>query len=95
MPSRTPAQRIAHHRERAAHFARLARERHYRAAVLARWSLSAQKQGRPVQARRLMQQALQVKAAAGRASLRSQHHWARIAAIRQSLTEARRRREAS
>ena len=93
MPQGMFVQRIDFHRERAEHFLRLSRRRHRRAAALAQRALAAQKQGRPVAARRLMQGALQVKAAAGRAGLRSQNHRARIAEIRRA--RARRRNQAA
>jgi hypothetical protein len=85
-------QRIGFHRERADRFARISRRRHRRAAALATRSLAAQKQGRPVEARRLMADALRIKAAAGRAGLRSRMHRARVMEIRRA--RARRRQMA-
>jgi len=76
--------KVEFHRERADHFLKLARQRHRRAAALAQQALAAQRQGRPVQAQRLMETALQVKATAGRASLRSQNHRARVAEIKRA-----------
>lgn len=95
MPQARTRHSVDFHRKQAAHFARLAKERHYRAAVLARRSLAAQKQGRPVEARRLIQRALQVKAAAARAGLRSKNHRARIAEIRKARAESARCRYVS
>ncbi len=92
MPQGMFVKRIGFHRERADRFRRISRRRHRRAAVLAGLSLAAQKQGRPVQARRLMESALQIKAAAGRAGLRSRMHRARIVEIRKA--RARRRQAA-
>jgi hypothetical protein len=83
-------QKIEFHRERADDFLKTARQRHRRAAALARQALAAQKQGRPVQAQKLMESALRAKAAAGRASLRSQNHRARIAEIKRARRNARR-----
>jgi hypothetical protein len=91
MPQGMFVQRIDFHRERANFFHQAAQRRHRRAAALARRSLAAQKHGRPVRARRLMEAALQVKAAAGRAGLRSRMHRARVGEIRQA--RARRRRQ--
>jgi len=89
MPPRVKfAERIRFHRNRANHFFGIARMRHRRAAALARQALHAQRNGRPVQARKLMRSALQVKAAAGRAGLRSQNHRARIAALQQARRQA-------
>jgi hypothetical protein len=84
MPQGIFVKNIEFHRERADHFHKLARRRHLRAAALARQALAAQRQGRPVQAQKLMESALRIKAAAGRASLRSQNHRARIAEIRRA-----------
>ena len=83
MPQATAAERIAFHRKRANQFLMLSRRRHRRAAVLARRAMMAQKNGQPVRARRLMNGALQVKAAAARAGLRSRNHRHRVAALRQ------------
>jgi hypothetical protein len=87
MPQGLFVQRIDFHRKRAAFFGRLARQRHRRATALAQRALAAQKQGRPVAARQLMHQALNLKALAGRARLRSQNHRARIAEIRRRSEE--------
>jgi hypothetical protein len=95
MPQGMFVQRIDFHRERAAFFLKTARRRHRRAAALARRSLAAQKQGQPVRARRLMEGALQVKAAAGRAGLRSRMHRARVREIRQARAQRRGRVAAS
>jgi hypothetical protein len=92
MPAGMFVQRIDFHRERADAFLRMSRRRHRRAAALARRSLAAQRAGYPVRARRLMNSALQVKAAAGRAGLRSRMHRARVREIRQA--RARRQRMA-
>jgi hypothetical protein len=81
--------KIEFHRERADLFLKMARRRHRRAAALAQQALAAQRQGHPVQARQLMESALRVKAAAGRASLRSQNHRARIAEIKQAQRSGR------
>jgi len=89
MPQGMFVERIGFHRERADRFARISQRRHRRADALATRSLAAQKQGRPVEARRLMGNALRIKAAAGRAGLRSRMHRARIAEIRRA--RARRR----
>lgn len=91
MPQGMFVQRIGFHRERANHFLRMSRRHHRRAAMLARRALAAQRQGRPVQAQRLMQAALKVKAAAGRAGLRSRTHRARIAEIRRARRAGPRR----
>jgi hypothetical protein len=90
MPQGLFVQEIEFHRERADHFLKTARQRHRRAAALAQQALAAQRQGRPKQAERLMESALRVKAAAGRASLRSQNHRARIAEIRRARRTVRR-----
>ena len=82
MPQAGSAERIRFHRNRANDFLRLSRMRHRRAAMLARRALSAQRAGRPAQARKLMQEALKVKAAAGRAGVRSQNHRARLTVLR-------------
>jgi hypothetical protein len=84
----TTAERIAFHRKRANQFLVLSRTRHRRAAVLARRAMRAQRNGQPVRARRLMRAALTVKAAAGRAGLRSRNHRARVAALRQARRAA-------
>lgn len=90
MPQARPARPLQFHRTRARQFARLARRRHYRAAVLARRSLAAQRMGRPVVAKRLMRAALRMKAMAGRATLRSQLHRRRVAAIRRARAQGAR-----
>jgi hypothetical protein len=90
MPEGIFVQQIEFHRERADHFLKAARQRHRRAAALAQQALAAQRQGRPIQAERLMESALRVKAAAGRASLRSRNHRARIAEIRRAQRTLRR-----
>jgi hypothetical protein len=91
MPQGMFVQRVDFHRERADFFLDAARRRHRRAAALARRSLAAQKQGRPVLARRLMNAALEVKAAAGRAGARSRMHRDRISEIRQAHLRCQRR----
>jgi hypothetical protein len=83
------AERVAFHRDQADYFLMTARRRHLRAARLARQALQAERNGRPLRARRLMQAALRVKAAAGRAGLRSRNHRARVAALRQARTATR------
>jgi len=85
--------KLGFHRERAQRFLKTAQYRHRRAAALAGRALAAQKQGRPVQARRLMDAALQMKAAAGRAGLRSRMHRARVQEIKKA--RARRRQQAA
>jgi hypothetical protein len=80
-------QPLRFHRRRARFHARVARRRHFRAAVLARRSLAAQSMGRPVQARRLMRAALNTKARAGRAGLRAQFHRNRMTAIRNARAQ--------
>jgi hypothetical protein len=89
MPEGMFVRNIEFHRERADLFLKTARQRHRRAAVLARQALAAQRQGHPVQAQKLMESALRIKAAAGRASLRSQNHRARIAEIKRAQRTAR------
>lgn len=88
------AQRIRFHRNRAGSFHRIARRRHLRAAALARQALQAQRNGRPAEARRLMQLALRLKAAAGRAGARSEMHRRRIAALRKARMAAAQPRRA-
>lgn len=88
MPNGKPARGVAFHRRQANHFLRVSRMRHRRAAELARRSLRAQRMGRPAQARRLMHAALKVKAAAGRAGLRSRNHRARVTAMQQARRAA-------
>ena len=95
MADAAPAERIRFHRNRANHFLRLSRMRHRRAAMLARRALSAQRAGRPAQARRLMQAALTVKAAAGRAGLRSRNHRARMTTMMQTRRAAARTQKRS
>jgi MarR-like DNA-binding transcriptional regulator SgrR of sgrS sRNA len=89
MPEGMSVRKIEFHRERADLFLKTARQRHRRAAALAQQALAAQRQRHPVQAQKLMESALQVKAAAGRASLRSQYHRARIAEIKRAQRAAR------
>jgi hypothetical protein len=89
MPEGMFVRKIEFHRERADLFLKMARQQHRRAAALARQALAAQRQGHPVQARELMEWALRVKADAGRASLRSQNHRARIAEIKKARRAAR------
>jgi hypothetical protein len=84
MPQGTVAERITFHRRRANQFLVIARRRHRRAATLARRALRAQRNGYPVRARRLMRAALQVKAAAGRAGLRSRNHRRRMVMLQQA-----------
>jgi hypothetical protein len=84
MPQGMFSQRVGFHRDRANHFLRVSRRRHRRAAALAARSLAAQRRGRPIQARRLMDGALQLKAAAGRAGSRSRMHRARNSEIRRA-----------
>jgi hypothetical protein len=90
MPQGIFVQKIEFHGERADPFLKTARQRHRRAAVLARQALAAQREGRPIQAEKLMESALRVKAAAGRASLRSQYHRARIAELKRAQLNVRR-----
>lgn len=92
MPQGRPGRGIAFHRNQANHFHRISRMRHRRAAALARRALQVQRRGRPVQARRLMQAALKVKAAAGRAGLRSRNHRARVVALQNAPSAARTQR---
>jgi hypothetical protein len=87
MPQGLYVQTIDVHRKQSAFFDRLAGQRHRRATALAQRALAAQKQGRPVTARRLMRQALNLKALAGRARLRSQNHRARVAELRRRSEE--------
>lgn len=78
------ARRIVFHRRRARHFRRTARRRHFRAALLARRALVAQRNGRAIRARNLLKRALRLKAAAARAGLRSTFHFKRIAQVRRA-----------
>jgi hypothetical protein len=80
---------IRQQQQRAAHFWKLSRERHRKAAELARQALAAQKRGRAVEARRIMDRALQVKAAAGRAALRSRLHRERAEELKRARRRAR------
>lgn len=89
MPEGMFVRDIEFHRERADLSLKMARHKHRRAAALARQALAAQRQGHPLQARELMESALRIKAAAGRASLRSQNHRARIAEIKKARRVAR------
>jgi hypothetical protein len=89
------AEVIRFHRNRANHFHGVAKMRHHSAAVLARQALQAQQAGRPVQARKLMQSALRVKAAAGRAGLRARNHRLRVAALQQARRAAAQPRRAA
>lgn len=89
MPEGMFVRDIEFHRERADLSLKMARQKHRRAAALARQALAAQRLGHPRQARELMESALRVKAAAGRASLRSQNHRARIAEIKKARRVAR------
>lgn len=82
------AERIQFHRNRANHFLGIARMRHTHAAALARQALQAQRNGRPVRARQLMQLALRTKANAARAGLRSRNHRARVVALKQARMAA-------
>jgi len=84
MPKGGFNERIAFHRDQSNYFLMMARRRHLRAAGLAARALQAERIGRPVQARNLMEAALRVKAAAGRAGLRSQNHHAHVVALRQA-----------
>ena len=91
MPEGMFVRKVEFHRERADQFLKTARQQHRRAAALAQEALAAQRQGHTVQARELMESALRIKAAAGRASLRSQNHRARIAEIKKARRAGRRR----
>ena len=93
MPQGRPGRGIAFHRKQANHFLRISRTRHRRAAALASRALQAQRRGQPAQARRLVQAALTVKAAAGRAGLRSRNHRARAAALQQARAQRPRARD--
>ena len=76
------AQRIGFHRGRAILFFRIARRRHFLAAVLARRSLAAKQYGYHRRAVLLIRRALLVKAAAARAAMRARFHRRRIGQLR-------------
>jgi hypothetical protein len=84
MPDGLLVRRVGFQQQRAQQYLRLSRMRHRRAAALARRALMAQKAGRPVQARNLMRRALEIKAGAGRAAVRSRLHRARAAELRRA-----------
>jgi len=73
------ATRIAFNRNQASRFQGIAKRRHAQAADLARKSLAAQKNGRPVLASKLLNRSLWLKAAAGRATARARLHRNRVA----------------
>jgi hypothetical protein len=89
MPQGGFADQIRFHRDQADFFLIRARQGHIRADRLARRALRAQWNGRPVRARLLMQEALRVKAAAGRADLRSKNHRVRVVALRHARAALR------
>jgi hypothetical protein len=81
MPQGEFADQIRFHRDQADFFLMRARQGHLRAGRLANQALLAQGNDRPVKARLLMQEALRVKAAAGRAGLRSRNYRVRVLAL--------------
>jgi hypothetical protein len=89
MPKGILDPRIHYQLESAQYFLRLSRERHQRAAALARRALEAQKKGRPQRAQTLMEEALELKAAAGQAALRSRLHRARVKELREEIRQKR------
>lgn len=78
------AQRINAYKANAAHFTKLGRRRHRRAALLARRALVAKQSGYHRRAVALLKRALRVKAAAARAILRAKLNRARVAAARRA-----------
>jgi hypothetical protein len=92
MPVGRFVHRIRFHRRRARALRRVARRRHFRAALVARRALRAKARGHHLRARRLLHRALHLKAAAARAGLRARLHQRRIAHLRRARRARARRR---